>query len=168
MLRFDRHLTSYRETAPILYSKNMFTFYSAKVLFAFTQRILPQRLAQIRKINLATVLIGKGSLYRDPFVLGDYSSLLTLFADVPGTRVVCLSHRIASRMYIQKPRVYDFGLLQKIETEETMEGCTMFYEIIMVYKEEEEEDDDMGREEVGRLLFGRWEVGERVKIGRVE
>ena len=50
-----------------------------------------------------------------------------------------------------------------------MEGCTIFCEIIVVYKEEEEsEENDMRREEVGRLLFGRWKIGERVKIGRVK
>jgi hypothetical protein len=156
------YFSSYCEALPILYSNNTFTFNSATPLFAFFTSVPLKQLSWIRTLTLAIVLLKDAmnfdseSLYKDPLNLHHYSRLLKLFARLPGNRtVVCLSYRIANKTYMQYPRLGDFALLSKFDEakKKKMDHVAMFYEIVGALSEDE-----------GRLMFGRWKVGERVDI----
>jgi hypothetical protein len=153
------YLSSYREALPVLYANNIFTFHSATPLFAFTARTPPQQLSWIRTFIFATVLLKDAgnyyseSLYNDPFSSLFYKKLLKLFGKLLGKRTVCLSYRIANKSYMRNPRLSDFALLSKFEEGKNMKNVIMFYEIVGALGEDE-----------GRLMCGRWKVGERVEI----
>ncbi len=143
-------MRSYREAIPVLYARNAFKFDSYKMLSIFTSTILPQRLASIRQVVLNITLFG---CRNDGFAMR-YEKFLGFLDGLQGLREVCLRYRLRENEYVNRPRLNDFELLERLEKDEKPRGYMLFYEMLEVQT----------GPEIGGMLFDRWAIGERRRI----
>jgi hypothetical protein len=147
-------VTSYREAASVLYSKNTFKFDSYKLLSTFVSTIPPHRLASIRKVVLVITLFWNG---RDDFIVW-YRDLLPLLSRMQGLKEVCLRYRLRENNYVVHPRFSDFELLEWLEEGKIHREYAIFYEMLEVQT----------GPRFGGMLFDRWAIGERRRIDMKE
>ena len=147
-------VTSYREAASVLYSKNTFKFNSYKLLSTFVSTIPPQHLASIRIIVLVITLFWDGC---DDFIAW-YGDLLPLLSGMQGLKEVCVRYRLRENNHVVHPRSGDFELLTWLEEGRIPRRYAMFYEMLEVQT----------GPKFGGMLFNRWAIGERRRIDMKE
>jgi hypothetical protein len=162
------HAVRYREAIPTFYCSNTFTFYSSQYLFAFTQTVLPQRLAVIRRVTLATTLHSTEShFYSTRFLheIHELSDVWLLLGSMAQLKTVVLRYTIADIEYWRHPVRCHFAMLEDATnmTEEAV--FDVFYEIETRFEIEEGlKRSDGGQEQ--DLLFGQWRVDEWTWVER--